>query len=521
MSSRRIDCAAIIGVGLIGGSFGMALKKRGLVGKVIGIGRSPERLQLAADLGAIDSWSLDLESVISECDLVYISTPVSLELEYVRQVAALAKPSCIITDAGSTKSELCRGVDAILGAGHCFVGGHPMAGSEAAGVDAASPDLFVGATYVLTPTTATDASALTVMRDLAEAIGSRVTVMDPDAHDRCAAIISHLPHIISAALIAMAKEHSQLDPQVFDLVAGCYRDMTRVAGSSPVIWRDICLSNVSGIESASVAFKNALDVGLNYLKNDDSEGFERWFAEAKEVRDTLVAKKSCRGTMNKKISIAIDGPAGSGKTTVAREVSRSLGYKYIDTGAMYRASAWKSLELQIPLDDEDAIATMAGEMSIDFAEGDGSRIFVDGVDVSKAIRTPEVTRLSSPISAISGVRRHLVAQQRRLAGDGGVVMEGRDIGSVVLPDAELKVFLTASIEERARRRCAEMLASGMQADIDVIKSEIAERDHRDSTRSDSPLVKAEGAVEVDTDALSVDQVIERIVELCAGVTDAR
>ena len=261
MSSRRIDCAAIIGVGLIGGSFGMALKKRGLVGKVIGIGRSPERLQLAADLGAIDSWSLDLESVISECDLAYISTPVSLELEYVRQVATLAKPSCIITDAGSTKSELCRGVDALLGAGYHFVGGHPMAGSEAAGVDAASPDLFVDATYVLTPTTATDTSALAVMRDLAESIGSRVTVMDPDAHDRCAAIISHLPHIISAALISLAKEHSQQDPQVFDLVAGCYRDMTRVAGSSPVIWRDICLSNVSGIESASVAFKNALDVG--------------------------------------------------------------------------------------------------------------------------------------------------------------------------------------------------------------------------------------------------------------------
>ncbi|HEY3297606.1 MAG TPA: (d)CMP kinase [Armatimonadota bacterium] len=217
--------------------------------------------------------------------------------------------------------------------------------------------------------------------------------------------------------------------------------------------------------------------------------------------------------MTKKISIAIDGPAGAGKTTVAREVARRLGYKYIDTGAMYRAAALKSLELGIPLEDEDAVVKMTGEMNIDFAEGDGSRIYVDGVDVSKSIRTPEVTRLSSPISAISGVRRHLVAQQRHLAGSGGVVMEGRDIGSVVLPDAELKVFLTASIEERARRRCEERTASGMMSDIECIKQEIGERDHRDSTRDDSPLVKAAGAVEVITDGLSVEQVIERIIEL--------
>ena len=137
--------------------------------------------------------------------------------------------------------------------------------------------------------------------------------------------------------------------------------------------------------------------------------------------------------------------------------------------------------------------------------------------MSKAIRTPEVTRLSSPISAISSVRRHLVAQQRRLAGQGGVVMEGRDIGSVVLPDAELKVFLTAGIDERARRRCAEMKMAGMPADIERIKQDIVERDHRDSTRSDSPLVKAPDAVEVDTDALSVDQVIDRIVDLSEEV----
>lgn len=217
--------------------------------------------------------------------------------------------------------------------------------------------------------------------------------------------------------------------------------------------------------------------------------------------------------MGSRISIAIDGPAGAGKTTVAREVARRLGLKYVDTGAMYRAVAWKSLELGIPLEDESAIVDMASRMNIDFSAGDGSHIVVDGRDVSKAIRTPEVTWLSSPVSAISGVRRILVARQRSLAEGGGVVMEGRDIGSVVLPDADVKVFLTASVDERARRRFREMQAAGMPADLEKLKKDIEERDHRDSTRADSPLVKAPGAVTIDTDDLTVDQVVDRIVSL--------
>lgn len=217
--------------------------------------------------------------------------------------------------------------------------------------------------------------------------------------------------------------------------------------------------------------------------------------------------------MGHRLSIAIDGPAGAGKTTVAREVARRLGYKYVDTGAMYRAVAWKSLQMGIPLSDQDRIVEMTGEMNIDFTEGDGSRICVDGADISKEIRTPEVTKLSSPVSAISGVRRHLVAQQRRLAGEGGVVMEGRDIGSVVLPNSEVKIFLTASVDERARRRYNEMRAARMDVDLDTLKREIEERDQRDSSRIDSPLIKAPGAVEIDTDSLTVEQVIGRIVGL--------
>lgn len=227
--------------------------------------------------------------------------------------------------------------------------------------------------------------------------------------------------------------------------------------------------------------------------------------------------------MDKRINIAIDGPAGAGKTTVAREVARRLGYKYVDTGAMYRAVAWKALQLGIPLENEDDIAKVAGDIRIDFDSSDGSRVLVDGLDVSREIRTPDVTRLSSPVSAISAVRRHLVAQQKRLAQDGGVVMEGRDIGSVVLPDAEVKVFLTASVEERARRRWAEMQSAGMQMDMETLKREIQERDHRDSTRSDSPLTRTPDAVLINTDNLTVDEVVDRVIALCAshGVTPQR
>ncbi len=218
--------------------------------------------------------------------------------------------------------------------------------------------------------------------------------------------------------------------------------------------------------------------------------------------------------MPKKISIAIDGPAGAGKTTVAREVARRLGYKYIDTGAMYRAVAWKSIQLGVPLEDADRIADIARDMDIEFRDGDGSRIFADGVDVSQAIRSPEVTRLSSPVSAIPGVRRRLVALQRQLGAVGGVVMEGRDIGSVVMPDAAVKVFLTASMDERARRRLADLAQSGVQLKVETLKKQIEERDLRDSTRPHSPLVRVPDAVQIDTDNLSVDQVVERILALC-------
>jgi prephenate dehydrogenase len=285
--SPKISSVAIIGVGLIGGSFGMALRKRGLAKRVVGIGRNPERLQRAVDLGAVDEYSTDLEAA-AEADFIYVSTPVGMELDFIRQVIPLAKPDCVITDAGSTKAEICRGVDALLRDGISFVGAHPMAGSEATGVEAANPDLFVNATYVLTPTEQTDSHALSLVKDLAEGVGARVIVMDPEAHDRCAAVISHLPHLIAAALVALTREHSQTDPQVFDLIAGSFRDMTRVAGSSPVLWRDICLTNPESIRAAADSFHRLLEEAVGLVESRDGKACEDWFESAKQTKDRLI-----------------------------------------------------------------------------------------------------------------------------------------------------------------------------------------------------------------------------------------
>lgn len=281
-----IDRVAIIGVGLIGGSFGMALKSRHLAGEVIGIGRNPERLKLAVELGAVDSWSDDLEAV-SGTDLVYISVPVGLELRYMEQIIPYMKPGSVITDAGSTKAEICRGADRLMPDGVFFVGAHPMAGSEATGVEAAVPDLFVNAACVLTPTERTDPQALDLVRRVSEAVGSRVIEMDPESHDRAVAVISHLPHLLAAALASLAGERSSSDPRVLELVAGSFKDMTRVAGSSPVLWRDICLSNADALRAAASEFGSILQQGLDAVSSGNPDAVESWFASARRVKDSI------------------------------------------------------------------------------------------------------------------------------------------------------------------------------------------------------------------------------------------
>ena len=210
--------------------------------------------------------------------------------------------------------------------------------------------------------------------------------------------------------------------------------------------------------------------------------------------------------------IAIDGPAGAGKSTVARRVAQALGLLYLDTGAMYRAVTWLALKSGSNLEDEAAIAELISGVKIELVATDSPdpvKVKIGGEDVTKEIRTPEVTAQVSTIAAQVSVRRELVKQQRRIGKSGGIVAEGRDIGTTVFPQAELKVFLTASVSERAKRRWQEL----KDTSLEQLQHDIQRRDEKDSTRSVSPLQKAADAIEVNTDNLSVEAVIERIISL--------
>jgi len=213
--------------------------------------------------------------------------------------------------------------------------------------------------------------------------------------------------------------------------------------------------------------------------------------------------------------VAIDGPVAAGKSTIARLLALALGYTYIDSGAMYRALAWAARRAEVPTDDPERIANLLETTNIHLRQRkDGSNeVIVDGEDVTTEIRTPDISQLSSRLSERRAVRRRMVALQREMAKEGGVVMEGRDIQTVVLPKAEVKIFLTASPEERARRRALELRSRGFETDSQEVLAEVRARDERDSKRRNSPLRAAPDAVTLDTSGLTIEQVVERAMAI--------
>lgn len=216
--------------------------------------------------------------------------------------------------------------------------------------------------------------------------------------------------------------------------------------------------------------------------------------------------------------VAIDGPVAAGKSTIARLVARELGYTYIDSGAMYRALAWAAAQEHVAADSAAEACALLARTDIHLIPQPhgGNRVEVNGRDVTAEIRTLEIGQLASRLSEIPGVREQMVARQQEMARDGGVVMEGRDIQTVVLPDAEVKIFLTASAEARARRRWLELKQRGAAADLEQILTGIKERDERDSNRAHSPLRAAAEAVRVDTSDLSIEGVVAAVLEVVRG-----
>jgi cytidylate kinase len=219
--------------------------------------------------------------------------------------------------------------------------------------------------------------------------------------------------------------------------------------------------------------------------------------------------------VSKRLIVAIDGPSGAGKGTVARAVALRLGFRHIDTGAMYRAVAWKALHDGVEVTDEAAVARMGDAATFDLEQG---RVTIDGHDVAAAIRTPEIDKAATTVARHPAVRRVLVARQRALGESGGIVMEGRDIGTVVFPDADVKIYLDASPEERARRRASDPAhTSSKAAQLSEVATALAERDKSDSTRAASPLSIAADAVVIDTTGLAAAAVIDQVLTLVAAV----
>lgn len=213
----------------------------------------------------------------------------------------------------------------------------------------------------------------------------------------------------------------------------------------------------------------------------------------------------------KKISIAIDGPSAAGKSTIAKIVAKKLDYVYIDTGAMYRCVGYYCLENNVDLHDENAVNQALDNIKIEM--NSANQVFLNQEDVSAKIRHDRISMAASIVSAYQEVRNFLVLQQRQMANQGGVILDGRDIGTVVLPDAELKIYQVASSETRAKRRYLENLQRGLEADLDTIEKEIKQRDYQDMHRKISPLKKADDAIEIDTSNLSLEEVVDKVMEL--------
>mgnify|MGYP002032960376 CR=1 FL=1 len=220
--------------------------------------------------------------------------------------------------------------------------------------------------------------------------------------------------------------------------------------------------------------------------------------------------------MSESINIAIDGPAASGKTTVGKIVARELKCRFLDTGTMYRAVAWSAIQNNIELTDRPSLISMASLLKIKLVgQGSDEKLLVDGIDITEQTKNEQVDNTVSVVAMISGVRRELVCQQRRIASDGPIVMAGRDIGTVVLPEAEIKIYLEASVKLRAVRRYRELLSKGSNVDLALVQADLQRRDEIDQSRSDSPLKPSPESVLIHTDSLNIQSVAEKILLLAS------
>ena len=277
----RFGTVAIVGVGLMGGSLGLALRQRRLAHRVIGVGRDAARLSRAVALGAIDSFQTDIAVGVEDADVVVLCSTIGHILEILPGVLDAVKPGAIVTDVGSTKTTIVEAAGAFSN----FVGSHPMAGSERGGVEAATPLLYQEATWAITPTDTTDPNALRIVTALAQEVGAATLLLDPKSHDAMVAVTSHLPHVLATSLMRSAAQAAHTLPQTPRLSAGSFADMTRVSASPAPIWRDICLTNRDAVLAAITSFRGELDALEKAIVDGDAEQIEDLFAGGAKAKE--------------------------------------------------------------------------------------------------------------------------------------------------------------------------------------------------------------------------------------------
>ncbi|HEX9023626.1 MAG TPA: prephenate dehydrogenase/arogenate dehydrogenase family protein [Geobacteraceae bacterium] len=283
-----INRLTIIGVGLIGGSLARILRERGEVGEIVGVGRGAANLQRAVELGVIDRYTHDPAAGVEGADLVFLAIPVCSIVAMTERIAPHLKPGCVVTDGGSVKGEIVAACEPLMPPGTCFVGGHPIAGTEKSGVDASFSTLYQGRRCIVTPTPKTDKAALDKVERMWETAGAEVVIMDTAKHDRVVAAISHLPHMVAYALVNAVGDYDRFDESILKYSAGGFKDFTRIASSDPVMWRDIAVMNREGVLELMDFFTGYLAELRALVEKRDARGLEDFFARSKEKRDAIM-----------------------------------------------------------------------------------------------------------------------------------------------------------------------------------------------------------------------------------------
>ncbi len=499
----------LLGVGLMGGSIGLALKARKIPLEIHAYARRQKTRDDALAAGIADAVFDDPADAVRDADLVIVCVPVCAIPDLIRLAKPGLKAGAVVTDVGSTKEWLGVSCKEILaGTGATFVGSHPMCGSEKTGLEVSDPELYQDAVCVVCADADSRGDVWKVSKFWTR-IGAKVLEMPADRHDRIAAVTSHVPHLAATAL-SLTCQPSPEDH--IPLIGPGFRDTTRIAEGDPGMWRDIVKTNSKAVATGLRELQAQLSKLLASIESEAFDDVENYLAEGASLRKSMCSDAVTPPQANG--VIAIDGPSASGKSTVAKSVAKKMGSLYVDSGAMYRGMTWKVLQAGVEPEDEAAVKEILDQAQWDFHVNNSAIGFsIDGEDPGEAIRGEAVRENVSYVARIPEVRRFIVDQIRSMRAMGPLVVEGRDIGSVIFPESPNKFYLDADPVERARRRNAELEVTEGNTSVEAVQESLAKRDHLDSTRKTAPLQVAEGAKVVDTTYLTLDEVVDQIVEL--------